>query len=294
MFENWDLVLNNTDLVLRNPVLAEPRRDFFLFLLSAFMEKELEVIDYISNWMKQYALNAGMNGFVIGISGGVDSAVTSTLCAKTGMKVMVLNMPIRQTKAEFGRATEHIDWLQTNYPNVETHTIDLTAAFHQLEKTFPANTVENHLAMANSRARLRMTTLYAVGQTHGLLVAGTGNKIEDFGVGFFTKYGDGGVDISPIADLTKTEVFELAGALNIVESILVAKPTDGLWEDGRSDEDQMGATYPELEWAMEFTGNEETLNSRQKEVLSIYRRLNRINKHKMEPIPVCILPKNVK
>jgi NAD+ synthase len=258
------------------------------------MEKELEVIDYISKWLKQYALNAGVNGFVIGISGGVDSAVTSALCAKTGMKVLVLNMPIRQTKAEFERAAEHIDWLQTNFPNVETHTIDLTDTFHQLEKTFPANTVENRLAMANTRARLRMTTLYALGQTDGLLVAGTGNRIEDFGVGFFTKYGDGGVDLSPIADLTKTEVFELAGALNIVESILIAKPTDGLWEDGRSDEDQMGATYPELEWAMDFNGNEETLSSRQKEVLSIYRKLNRANRHKMEPIPVCVIPKNLK
>lgn len=258
------------------------------------MEKELEVIDYISNWLKQYASNAGVNGFIIGISGGVDSAVTSTLCAKTGMKVLVLNMPIRQTKAEFARATEHIDWLQTHFPNVEGHTIDLTDAFHQLEKTFPTNTVENHLAMANSRARLRMTTLYALGQTHGLLVTGTGNKIEDFGVGFFTKYGDGGVDLSPIADLTKTEVFELAGALNIVESILIAKPTDGLWEDGRSDEDQMGATYPELEWAMAFKGNEEILNARQKEVLAIYRKLNKANKHKMEPIPVCLLPENIK
>jgi NAD+ synthase len=258
------------------------------------MEKELEVIDYISNWLKQYALNAGVNGFVVGISGGVDSAVTSTLCAKTGMKVLVLNMPIRQTKAEFTRATEHIDWLLTHFPNVEAHTIDLTDTFHQLEKTLPSNTVGNHLVMANSRARLRMTTIYALGQTHGLLVTGTGNKIEDFGVGFFTKYGDGGVDLSPIADLTKTEVFELAGSLNIIQSILVAKPTDGLWEDGRSDEDQMGATYPELEWAMDFSGNEETLNPRQKEVLTIYRKLNKANKHKMEPIPVCLLPEGIK
>lgn len=258
------------------------------------MEKELQVIDYISNWLKQYALNAGVNGFIVGISGGVDSAVTSALCAKTGMKVLVLNMPIRQTKAEFARATEHIDWLLTNFPHVEAHTIDLTDTFHQLEKTFPVKTVENHLAMANSRARLRMTTLYALGQTHGLLVTGTGNKIEDFGVGFFTKYGDGGVDLSPIADLTKTEVFELAGSLNIVDSILTAKPTDGLWEDGRSDEDQIGATYPELEWAMDFKGNEETLNSRQKEVLAIYRKLNKANKHKMEPIPVCLVPENIK
>ncbi|AEA44257.1 NAD(+) synthase [Fluviicola taffensis] len=258
------------------------------------MEKELEVIDYISNWLKQYAVTAGVNGFVVGISGGVDSAVTSALCAKTGMKVLVLNMPIRQTKAEFTRATEHIDWLQTHFSNVEAQTIDLTDAFFQLEKIFPVQTVENHLAMANSRARLRMTTLYALGQTHGLLVAGTGNKIEDFGVGFFTKYGDGGVDLSPIADLTKTEVFELAGSLNIVPSILTAKPTDGLWEDGRSDEDQIGATYPELEWAMDFTGNPEILNERQKDVLEIFQKLNKANKHKMEPIPVCILPENSK
>ncbi|MDF3028557.1 MAG: synthetase [Fluviicola sp.] len=258
------------------------------------MEKELQVIDYISNWLKQYALDAGVNGFVVGISGGVDSAVTSALCARTGMKVLVLNMPIRQPKAELSRATEHIDWLLTNFSNVEAQTIDLTDTFHHLEKTFPSRTVENHLAMANSRARLRMTTLYALGQTHGLLVTGTGNKIEDFGVGFFTKYGDGGVDLSPIADLTKTEVFELAGALNIVDSILTAKPTDGLWEDGRSDEDQIGATYPELEWAMDFNGNEETLNQRQKEVLAIYRKLNKANKHKMEPIPVCLLPENIK
>ena len=258
------------------------------------MEKELQVIDYISNWLKQYAENAGVNGFVIGISGGVDSAVTSTLCARTGMKTLVLNMPIRQTKAEFGRATEHIDWLLANFPNVEAHTIDLTESFHQLEKAFPAETRGNHLAMANTRARLRMTSLYALGQTHRLLVAGTGNKIEDFGVGFFTKYGDGGVDLSPIADLKKTEVFELAGSLNIVNSILVAKPTDGLWEDGRSDEDQMGATYPELEWAMDFKGDEATLTERQKEVLTIYRGLNKANRHKMEPIPVCIIPEDIK
>lgn len=258
------------------------------------MEKELQVIDYIANWLKQYAENAGVNGFVIGISGGVDSAVTSTLCARTGLKVLALNMPIRQTKTEFERATEHIDWLLANFSNVESHTVDLTDTFHQLEKTFPAAVVANHLAMANSRARLRMTTLYALGQANGLLVAGTGNKIEDFGVGFFTKYGDGGVDLSPIADLTKTEVFELGGSLNIVESILKAKPTDGLWEDGRSDEDQMGATYPELEWAMEFTGNEESLNERQQEVLAIYRKLNKANRHKMEPIPVCTIPENIK
>jgi NAD+ synthase len=148
--------------------------------------------------------------------------------------------------------------------------------------------------MANTRSRLRMTTLYALGQTYGLLVAGTGNKIEDFGVGFFTKYGDGGVDLSPIADLTKSDVFRLAKALNIVDSIQTAAPTDGLWADGRTDEDQIGATYPELEWAMEFQGNESLLSTRQLEVLAIYRRLHALNQHKMQPIPVCKLPENLK
>lgn len=207
---------------------------------------------------------------------------------------MVLSMPIRQTKAEFSRAAEHIADLKKRFPNVESLDIDLTDSFSKLEAIFPSETVSNHLAMANSRARLRMLTLYALGQTHNLLVAGTGNKIEDFGVGFFTKYGDGGVDISPIADLTKTQIFELAKHLDIVDSIQTAKPTDGLWEDGRSDEDQIGATYPELEWAMDFTGDETPLSDRQKEVLVIYRRLNRINKHKMDPIPVCLIPDNLK
>lgn len=148
--------------------------------------------------------------------------------------------------------------------------------------------------MANSRSRLRMTTLYAVGQSNRCLVAGTGNKVEDFGVGFFTKYGDGGVDLSPIADLTKTEVFTLARHLGVVDSILNAKPTDGLWEDGRSDEDQLGATYPELEWAMDYTGDRSELNSRQIEILTIYERFNRANKHKMIPIPVCEIPSSLK
>jgi NAD+ synthase len=158
----------------------------------------------------------------------------------------------------------------------------------------PGNTANHGLAMANSRSRLRMMTLYAIGQSENCLVAGTGNKIEDFGVGFYTKYGDGGVDISPIADLTKSEVFELAAHLGVIESIRIAKPTDGLWGDGRSDEDQLGATYPELEWAMDFEGDEETLSERQKEVLAIYSKFHIQNKHKMEPIPVCLVPKELK
>jgi NAD+ synthase len=163
-----------------------------------------------------------------------------------------------------------------------------------MEATYAKDVVNNQLAMANTRARLRMTTLYAIGQTNNCLVAGTGNKIEDFGVGFFTKYGDGGVDLSPIADLTKSDVRALAKELLVIDEILQAPPTDGLWGDSRTDEDQLGASYTELEWAMDFKGNENTLNNRELEVLTIYKRLNSINKHKMEPIPVCIIPENLK
>lgn len=250
-----------------------------------------KVEEHIVDWLKSYAEQARVTGFIIGISGGIDSAVTSILCAKTGMKVIAMTMPIRQTKAEYSRAMEHLDQLKSRFSNVETMDVDLTPSFEMIEKTFPETTVANHLSMANSRARLRMLTLYAIGQTHGLLVAGTGNKVEDFGVGFYTKYGDGGVDISPIADLTKTQVFELALQLDVIASIQQAKPTDGLWEDGRSDEDQIGATYPELEWAMDFDGDESELSERQCKVLEIFRRLNRQNKHKMIPIPVCEIPK---
>ncbi|TNE70470.1 MAG: NAD(+) synthase [Bacteroidetes bacterium] len=253
-----------------------------------------ETAEHIQNWLSSYCQNANMDGFVVGISGGIDSALTSTLCARTGKKVIVVNMPIRQTSAEYQRAQEHIADLEAKYSNVSGLEIDLTPTFTQIERDLPDNVVESHLAMANTRARLRMTTLYAVGQANKLLVAGTGNKIEDFGIGFFTKYGDGGVDLSPIADLTKTEVKAIAQELGVVDSILAAKPTDGLWADGRSDEDQIGATYPELEWAMDFIGDEATLSERQKEVLSIYRRLNKINQHKMVPIPVCVIPSELK
>jgi NAD+ synthase len=235
-----------------------------------------------------------MNGFVVGISGGIDSALTSTLCALTGRKTIVLNLPIRQTSAEYSRAVEHIDNLSKQFSHVEGMEINLTSVFETIEHTLPAPTVEHHLAMANTRSRLRMSTLYAIAQTHNCLVAGTGNRIEDFGVGFFTKYGDGGVDLSPIANLNKSEVFSLAKHLNVVHSIQDAKPTDGLWEDGRSDEDQLGASYPELEWAMDFMGDETALTTRQHEVLSIYRKLHAKNKHKMEPIPVCVIPKEWK
>lgn len=253
-----------------------------------------KIVQHIKAWLDTYCEKAGLSGFIVGISGGIDSALTSTLCALTGKKVLLVNMPIRQTSAEYNRGNEHIENLKNRFSNVSSIEISLTETFETLEKIYPMETVANHLAMANTRARLRMTTLYALGQAQRLLVAGTGNKVEDFGVGFYTKYGDGGVDLSPIADLMKTEVFELAKYLNVVSSIQTAKPTDGLWEDGRSDEDQIGATYPELEWAMEFDGEESLLNERQKEVLGIYRRFNKANKHKMEPIPVCLIPKEWK
>ena len=252
------------------------------------------VIDHIVNWLKEYSNSSKTDGFVIGISGGIDSAVTSTLCALTGKKVIVLNLPIRQFKTEFDRSSEHINWLIIKFKNVESATVDLTDALETLEKTFP-NDIQDFLTMANTRARLRMTTLYAFAGHHKLLVAGTGNKVEDFGIGFFTKYGDGGVDVSPIADLYKTQVYELAKELGVVSSIQQAKPTDGLFADGRTDEDQIGATYPELEWAMEYIENKETreLNSREKEVIAIYTKRHIANKHKVEPMPVCMIPKEL-
>lgn len=253
-----------------------------------------QIANHIVDWLSRYCKQANLNGFIIGISGGIDSATAAILCAQTNLEVIVLNMPIRQTNAEYARAIEQTKDLENRFPNVKSMKIDLTPSFESIEKTLPQETTENHLAMANSRSRLRMLTLYAVGQANGLLVVGTGNKIEDFGIGFFTKYGDGGVDISPLADLTKTNVFKLAEELQVVDSIQQAKPTDGLWEDGRSDEDQIGASYAELEWAMEFKGDESTLETRQQEVLKIYNKLHRINLHKIEPIPVCIIPEELK
>jgi NAD+ synthase len=249
-----------------------------------------KVGEHITEWLNTYAESAGVKGFIIGISGGIDSAVTSTLCALTGKKTILLSMPIRQTKAEHGRAINHMEYMADKFPNVECIEVDLTESFTQLEKDLPNAAVDNHLVMANTRSRLRMTTLYAIAQANSCLVAGTGNKVEDFGVGFYTKYGDGGVDLSPIADLMKTEVWDLAREIGVLPEIIDAKPTDGLWEDGRSDEDQIGASYPELEWAMEFEGDLNHVTERQKVVLDIYKRYNRANQHKMNPIPVCTIP----
>ena len=258
------------------------------------MQKK-EIINHIVNWLHSYSKQSFTQGFVIGISGGIDSALTSTLCAFTTKPVIVLNMPIRQHQAEFDRSMEHINWLKKNFSNVTSDTIDLTKIFEKIENDFPAD-VQDFLTMANTRARLRMTTLYAFAGHHKMLVAGTGNKIEDFGVGFFTKYGDGGVDISPIADLLKSQVYALAKELNVVDSILKAKPTDGLFADGRSDEDQMGATYDELEWAMlalENNTDTKSFSERERHVMEIYQSRNRANKHKMEAIPVCKIPKEL-
>lgn len=260
----------------------------------ALRDNAERVSDYITNWLKDYLYTTPLKGFVVGVSGGVDSALTSTLCAKTGAKVTLLNMPIRQTSQEYERAKAQIIHLENQFENVNGIEIDLTQTFNHFQKDMPSMTSSDDLAMANSRARLRMTTLYAVAQSNNLLVAGTGNKVEDFGVGFFTKYGDGGVDISPIADLMKSEVYALARQLNVIPEILDAKPTDGLWGDDRNDEDQIGASYDELEWAMTFNGSEADISAREKEVLSIFRKLHEANKHKVKPIPVCEIPNELK
>lgn len=257
--------------------------------------KNKEVCEHIVKWLKEYSNASKTNGFVIGISGGIDSAVTSALCAMTGKRLIVLNMPIRQFKNEFECSNEHISWLKKNFQNVESATVELTPLLDSYEKILPGE-IQDFLTMANTRARFRMITLYAFASHHKLLVAGTGNKVEDFGVGFFTKYGDGGVDLSPIADLNKTEVYALAKELNISANIQRARPTDGLFADGRTDEDQIGASYPELEWAMEYVANKETykLNGRQEKVMIIFKSRHAANLHKMVPIPVCLIPKELK
>ena len=252
-----------------------------------------KVADHIITWLKDYLDRSGLKGFTVGVSGGIDSAVTSTLCARTGSPVLALNMPIYQASDQVSRSAEHIRWLEKTYDNVTGVEAELTPVFKSIEAGFPAD-IQDDLTMANTRSRLRMTTLYAFASHHRMLVAGTGNKVEDFGVGFYTKYGDGGVDLSPIADLMKTEVYDLGKTLGVGEAILSAPPTDGLWEDNRTDESQIGATYAELEWAMTFEAEgcpgESDLDARKKEVLAIYRKFNRANRHKMEPIPVCSIP----
>ena len=261
--------------------------------------KTEKVIEHIVSWLKDYAENAGIKGFVIGISGGIDSAVTSTLCAKTGLDLLCLEMPIHQSENQESRAENHIEWLIKNFGKVNRQAVNLTPVFDSLITALPAvdNEEERFMPLANTRARLRMTTLYYFAALKGYLVAGTGNKVEDFGVGFYTKYGDGGVDLSPIADLFKSEVYEIAKALGINEEIVVAAPTDGLWGDDRTDEDQIGASYPELEWAMLMNDqgkSVEDFSGRNKQVFSIFKKLNTANRHKMLPIPICEIPEGLK
>ena len=257
------------------------------------------VASYITDWLTNYASKNHLKGFVIGISGGIDSAVTSTLCARTGLPTLCLEMPIHQPPSHVSRSKEHIDFLSQHFSNITSHTIELTSTFESFKQAmYPVgNNLHLDLTLANTRARLRMVTLYYYAGLHGYIVVGTGNKIEDFGVGFYTKYGDGGVDISPIADLMKSEVYALGHYLGVPDSILKAKPSDGLFGDERSDEDQLGATYDELEWAMNqvFLGKKvDDFTGRNQEVFLIYSRLNKINQHKMNPIPVCLIPNHLK
>ena len=256
--------------------------------------KTNRVIQHIVSWLKTYCHEADLEGFVVGISGGIDSAVTSTLCAKTGEKTILLSIPIYQAPEQISLAVEHMEWLEQDYPCVRGITTDLSPVFQILEKTLPPD-IQDELTMANTRSRMRMMTLYAYATHHRMLVVGTGNKVEDFGIGFFTKYGDGGVDISPIADLMKTEVYLIGRKLGISGAILDAPPTDGLWSDNRTDESQIGATYAELEDAVRLETEsipEDQLSVRQKEVLSIYRRRHQANRHKMGPVPVVKVPES--
>ena len=251
-----------------------------------------KVIDHIVKWLKDYASAAHVKGFVIGISGGIDSAVVSILCAKTGLDVLCIEMPIHQPESHVSRGQKHINKLKHDFSNVTAKLVDLTPVFEEFKAqvSLDGEQAVVDMALANTRARLRMTTLYYHAGLQGLLVAGTGNKIEDFGIGFYTKYGDGGVDLSPIADLMKSEVFALAKYLEVPDSIQNAAPTDGLFGDDRTDEDQLGASYDELEWAMlenEAGKDANEFSGRQATVFEIYKRLNKANQHKMNPIPVC-------
>ena len=238
-------------------------------------------IDYISKWIKEYATSLSFQpvSLVIGVSGGIDSAVTSTLCAKTGFKTIAISIPIKQNLNQHDLSLKHLDWLKNNFENVETKIIELDNVFASFENTM--KDFNNTLAFANSRSRLRMVTLYQIAQANKGIVVGTGNKVEDFGVGFYTKYGDGGVDISPIADCNKTDVWKLGKELGILKEIIDAPPTDGLWDDGRTDEGQLGFKYSELEDAM---SNPNSPHRQQ------YEKIRNQNLHKMEPIPVCKIP----
>ena len=243
--------------------------------------KPLEKAQFISNWIKNYVeeMPSKAKSLIIGVSGGIDSSVSSTLSAMTGLKTIVLSMPIKQKSSQHDLSLKHQEWLVKNFKNVETYTVNLDQLFEKFENSL--SSFDSELGMSNSRARLRMTTLYQVAASNKGIVVGTGNKVEDFGVGFYTKYGDGGVDISPIADCNKTEVWEIGRELNILKEIIDAAPTDGLWDDGRTDEGQLGLKYEELEEAM----NNPNSPNREK-----YEKIRKVNLHKMKPIPVCKIP----
>ena len=240
-------------------------------------------INFIVNWIKNYTKTIKKQpvSLIIGVSGGVDSALTSTLCAKTGLDTIAISMPIKQNSTQHDLSLKHLDYLKKNFNNVDTKIIELDNIFKTFENTM--KDFDSELAFANSRSRLRMVTLYQVAQSNNGIVVGTGNKVEDFGVGFYTKYGDGGVDISPIADCTKSEVWELAGEIGVIKEIIDAAPTDGLWDDSRNDENQLGLSYKQLEEAME--------NNKSKHYKK-YEEIRSPNLHKMKPIPVCEFPRN--
>ena len=250
------------------------------------------IVDYVDlknrivKWLGDYVIEHNIKAFVVGVSGGIDSAVSSTLAASTGLPTYVLGMPIHQKEEQETLSDAHLEWLQSNFPNVIVNKFDLTKVFDTFQFTM-RELGFNELALANSRSRLRMATLYQVATSVGGIVVGTGNKVEDYGVGFYTKYGDGGVDIAPIADLYKTEVWELGKSLGIDQRIVEAKPTDGLWDDGRTDEDQIGTSYEMLEWVMEKGLNEDPLFLTEEETLAIniYQKFHKQNKHKMVAIP---------
>ena len=258
-------------------------------------------IDHLVDWLIDYLDASGLKGWVVGVSGGIDSAVVSALLARTGRPVLSLRLPIHQAESQDNRGARHIAALEAEFGQMSSACVDLTLAFDHWKSDFErANQAISTLGEANARARLRMTTLYAAAAERDALVVGTGNRVEDFGVGFYTKYGDGGVDLSPIANLYKSEVFALGSSLGVAQEILDAAPTDGLWGDGRTDEEQLGATYEELEWAMEHWNEGdavdilETLQGRAAEVMEIFQRLNRANQHKMRPIPVAPIPSNLR
>lgn len=264
-----------------------------------------EVKNHIADWLQSYSFKSKTKGYIIGVSGGIDSAVCSTLCALAGVPVTVVKMSIHQAEDQADRGDKHIEWLKANFPNVNSLNIDLTDAYDKQIETlknsgaFDGISDEDiFLTSANTRSRIRMVALYGVGGGHKLLVCGTGNKVEDYGIGFFTKFGDGGVDVSPIGDLLKSEVYALGKELGIIQEILDARPTDGLWTDGRTDEDQIGATYDELEWAMGFCDNyteqeitdmsfPDMLSEQQAKVVQIYWKRHMANLHKMDMPPIC-------